>query len=181
MNRRSNKQRVPVIGGLALLLMTSFSLLATPPGRGRIDPIGAEITYFRFFESGQDLVPVDEREYKTRFPKETTRFIAWELNLEYPEKERDLIFDIVGIYYLNGQRYLTRTWNKKIQRGWTDSWHVQSIGTATPGAFEPGNYRLEMFVDEKWVVTGWFEVFSVSEAKGPPLEGDDFPDDLGEL
>lgn len=188
MKRQHDKQRMrsaTVVGAFVLLLTANFSSLAVPPLPGRIDVLNAAVTSLSFFEKGQDLIPKNARQYKSRFPKATTRFIAWELNLEYPEQERDVPFDIVGVYYLDGQRFLTKTWHTYLSRGWTSSWHSQSIGAATPGALEPGKYKLELFVDGGKVATGRFEVVSAAgdavKGKGTPSRDEQFPDDLGDL
>jgi hypothetical protein len=60
-----------------------------------------QVTGLQFYESGYDGLPRDQRVYAERFASETSRYINWELNLEYPAPGLRVDFQITAVYYFS--------------------------------------------------------------------------------
>jgi hypothetical protein len=56
------------------------------------------VTGLRFFESGFQPVPLDQRRYDHRFFADTARFIHWELHLAHPAPGRQTSFTIEEVW-----------------------------------------------------------------------------------
>lgn len=126
---------------------------------GRIAVIDATVTGLRFFESGIDGVPKDERSYQQRFEASEARYINWELNLKFPPVPGDTSFEIDAVYYRPGGGVLGRlTHPARVEAGWTYSWHNRSWGWDAPGHWPRGEYRVELHVDGAKIAAEGFAI-----------------------
>lgn len=133
--------------------------LTREPAAG-IPSLQATVTSVKFFESGIDAVPAEQRVYTTRFPRSTTRLVWWETNLAYPDPGRRIDFSIESFCFGPDGSLLNRqTQNYFIQSPWTSSSHFMGFGGREPGTWAPGVYRVELFVAGQKVAEGTFEVF----------------------
>lgn len=64
-----------------------------------IPAIKARMLTLKFFESGYDVPPYEQRTYYSKFDQETTRFVNWELFLYVKLPEERIDFSIHSIYY----------------------------------------------------------------------------------
>jgi hypothetical protein len=69
----------------------------TPPDAD-IPLLNARVTTLKFYESGNENVPFEQRVYKQSFASETSRYIRWELRLRHPAPGRHIDFSIIAIY-----------------------------------------------------------------------------------
>jgi hypothetical protein len=124
-----------------------------------VPSLSADVSELNFYESGQDGIPYDQREYKTRFSKSATRCINWELNLEFPDPGRRIDFEITAVWYNPDGSVLNRQQKpSRIETGWTDSQHYIGWGWREPGNWDPGIYRIELFIEGQKVAGGSFEI-----------------------
>jgi hypothetical protein len=145
----------------------SPSLRSALEGTGRGDNPGAtmlpipvvEVVSLRFYEGGYDKIPLGQRTYEERFSKSESRYIKWELKLKFPPPGRRIDFDIDAVWYRPDGSVLTPQIKKAyVESGWEGSFHTIGRGWRTPGNWEPGKYRVELFVDGQKIAEGFFEI-----------------------
>jgi len=127
----------------------------------------AQVTEVLFFESGAGMPPVEEREYATRFPKSTARYINYELNLEYPPPERRNEFVIQAVWYgPDGEVFAEDSMDGYIESDWTYSAHASGQGWEEPGKWPVGQHTVELSVGGVLLASGSFEIAGVPSASG---------------
>jgi len=154
------------------------SLLLPPQTRAEsqtvyVPSLNAKVTELRFFESDINSVPYEQRTYTTRFEKSKTRYINWELNLEYPApKGRRVDFDINAVWYQSDGSVLTKQTKKAyVEADWPASYHTMGYGWDKPGNWEVGSYTVELSIKGKKVASGTFEIYEAetsTEQSGSP-------------
>lgn len=136
---------------------------ATPevgPPTWNIPSINAKVTDLRFFETGYDQTPHDQRVYSRKFPKSEARYICWELNLSYSRMEYNVSLVVRPAYYRqDGTQFAEQTKQMIIQQGSSSSWYSYGRGWREPGNWNVGTYRVDLFVDDQKVATGTFEIY----------------------
>ncbi|MDR4497770.1 MAG: tetratricopeptide repeat protein [Candidatus Scalindua sp.] len=124
-----------------------------------ISSLNAKVTGLRFFEGDVKGQPYGQRKYSTVFSKSATRFIYWEMALAFPKSNRKSYFTIVSKFYNPHGNFMTRlTLQSNIEPGWTSSYHYHGYGWKTPGNWEIGTYRVDIFVDNQNVTSGTFTI-----------------------
>jgi hypothetical protein len=123
-----------------------------------------QVTALRFFESGNDGLPRDQRVYAERFASETSRYINWELNLEYPAPGRRVDFQITAIYYFSNsagswEEFFRQTFDTYVEGDWTSSWHGWSYGYDDPGNWTIGSYRVDTLFAGQVIASEQFEIY----------------------
>lgn len=143
------------------------------PPMGGIATIGARVASLRFFETGADLPTQPERRYATRFPP-TTRHIGWELNLSHGVTRQWVPLSIEALLYVSdaqGQQVMQRkVMQSAVPAAWLDSSHADSFGWdddyyfqragngRSPGRWLPGTYRVDLYVLNRKIASGSFEI-----------------------
>ena len=121
--------------------------------------LNASVGGLRFFEKPRGALPRDQRVYAQEFEKATTRYIVWELNLDFPEHGREVKFQIEAVFYHeNGSVFARPTYDTGIKEGWHGSLHTRSWGWEKPGRWPLGFYLVELYIDEELVASGRFAV-----------------------
>jgi tRNA A-37 threonylcarbamoyl transferase component Bud32 len=125
-----------------------------------IPSLQANVSELRFFEGPYTMPPHDERQYTTRFASSSTRYINYELNLEFPEPGRYIEFQVEAVYYQpDGSELTSFTADYHLEADWTTSWHAKGWGWDDPGQWSVGTYYVELYVDGQLIATGAFEVY----------------------
>jgi hypothetical protein len=127
-------------------------------------PLITNVTGLRFFESGNENLPLEQRVYAERFAKETTRYINWELNLEYPALGRGGDFQITAVYYFSNsanewEEFHRHTIDAYVEGDWTSSYYSWGYGFDNPGNWTIGTYRVGLYVEGKEVAGEQFEIY----------------------
>jgi hypothetical protein len=124
-----------------------------------VQAIDAKVTAVRFFESGFDSPPPEQRVYRDRFPRSGTRYIDWELMLTFPKAPKRIDFAIRHVWVRpDGSRENDQTLSAYIDAGWSSSQHTQGWGRAEGGIWQPGTYRVDFYVDGRIVASGTFSI-----------------------
>ena len=132
----------------------------------------AQVTDVLFFESGVGVPPVEEREYAVRLPKSTSRYINYELNLEYPAPEQRIDFVIQAVWYdPDGEIFGEDSMDGYIESDWTSSTHAWGRGWEEPGEWDVGKYVVDLYVGGASLASGSFEITGVPSVSGS-LDGD---------
>jgi hypothetical protein len=92
--RTSRTRRAFALVGWLLVTLLLLPCAWADDPTGSIPSIRATVTGLRFFESGFQAAPLDQRRYDHRFFADTARFIHWELNLAHPAPGRQTSFTI---------------------------------------------------------------------------------------
>lgn len=136
----------------------------TPPKR---DPLSFDrssldryVTTVHFFESGYGSLPVNERAYKTDFPKFQTRYINWEVKLKYPAPGQRIDFNIDAVWRRSdGIIYTQETLRTYMEPNWDNSLHSSGWGNRNPGTWAAGPYVVELYVEGKKIANRSFRIY----------------------
>lgn len=132
---------------------TGFGLLPVP---------NARVTAVRFFESGTQVPEKNLRQYRDRFETSTSRYVNWELDLEFPKAQARVDFAIDAVWYgPDGSIVWRQTRKNYVLPGWTTSWTIYGYGCRTPPChqWEKGRYRVDLLVGSVKVASGSFEAY----------------------
>ncbi|MFB3885353.1 MAG: hypothetical protein ACE144_08985 [Thermodesulfobacteriota bacterium] len=160
--------RVEILFGNVKVAEASFSIYddrastTTPP----VSSVPSEKVYLeyrsvKFFESGATEPPASQREFKTDFPKSTTRYVYFLVetkNLLYRNRaHKPLVF---GKYYnpdgsLRGEAKV----NVDIPSDWEDAELWNAWGWEKPGNWPVGTYRVEIWFGSSKVGEGSFSIY----------------------
>jgi hypothetical protein len=115
-------------------------------------PFNPQVTALRFFESGNEDLPLEQRVYAERFARETTRYINWELNLEHPAPGRRVDFKITAVYLRDtgagsSEEFFRQTLDASVEADWTYSFWYWRYGFDDPGNWATGLYRVDIYFE----------------------------------
>jgi uncharacterized protein YqcC (DUF446 family) len=119
-----------------------------------------EVRDFYLFEAGEDPPAFGSRpKSAVRFPRDTARFIYWELVLDFPAVYRRVEFDIEAAYFdPAGNLWTRQALHTGVDADWTWSNHFFRWGWKDPGHWEPGRYTLELFLWNERIAAARFEI-----------------------
>jgi hypothetical protein len=124
-----------------------------------IPSLQAKVTGFKFYEAGKNNIPQSERQYKRIFEKSPTRFVYWQLSIDYPDPGRRIDFQIRHIWYRpDGATPLEYDRDSHILTGYRSTDITSGKGWQEPGRWDPGTYRVELFAEGKMIAEGSFEI-----------------------
>jgi len=131
---------------------------------------GAVVTDLRFFESGGNAPPEDEREFATSFSKSSTKYIYYQLSLSHPALPHRVDINLTArIYKSDGSLYGEMTQNIYILPDWETSWHLQGWGWEIPGNWPIDTYTLKLFDGADEIVSENFSIVDNASADGLDL------------
>ncbi len=136
--------------------------------------------------------PLIIKGYKDRFQRSSSRYISWELSLEYPAPRQRINFEITQKYYSPDGSVLYQTTNDIffLPPDTTGQYYYGATGWSEPGRWQVGKYRVDLLINGQKVASDSFRIYSsgkepvkqhVPPGKEKPLEDIETPDDLGEL
>ncbi len=132
-----------------------------PPARaaGLLGQMNARVRSIRFFESGYGTLPLDQRNYQSRFPAAAARFINVELAISHDAPDRILSASIVCRYLRNESipagtpRVVVRLEPSSTLTLATGGW-----GSRNPGSWQAGLYAVTCEENGSPLTQGRFEV-----------------------
>ncbi|MEW6659530.1 MAG: hypothetical protein AB1424_12795 [Thermodesulfobacteriota bacterium] len=153
--------RVILKVGDKTLASGSFQVVASRKQEG-FHYLNATVAGIRFFPSPKTVVPYGQRQYTDKFDAQSTPYIYWELSLDYPgPRTHDVEFPITQFWYdPDGKILLTDTVTHLVPAAWSGSYLRDGYGTAAPGFWKPGTYRVILKVGDKTLASGSFQVVS---------------------
>jgi len=142
---------------------------------GAIASLKAEVASLRFFEAGATSPPRAQRGYATQFPLATTRNIVWEVDLRHAAPGRWVPVTFEALLYLadaGGERVVQRkVLQSAVPADWSDTYHLDHFGwyndyyydragstTSSPRRWLPGSYRVDLYVANRMITSGSFEM-----------------------
>jgi hypothetical protein len=137
----------------------TFTVREVSSGGGNESTLRVRATGVRFFESSNRTQPLDERQYRTTFHDDDTRYVQVELGLTYDAPGRVVQFPFACTVGREGAQIVTTlALTATIQPAWTESFHDTGWGNPTPGTWEPGRYRAECRYGDRLVARDWFTI-----------------------
>ena len=126
---------------------------------GQIQSLDAIVTNFRFFESGYDRVPLEERVFEASFDQRTARYIEWQMDHIASVPTEEYVIETKTVLYNSDREVLsTLVMLDKLNLDRTYSYFAWGHGYEEPGHWVPGHYWVEVLVDGTLVAAGGFEV-----------------------
>ena len=124
---------------------------------GDFQKLNAHVVSLKFYPSeGNTVLPQNERVYGERFSLSRTKYIYWELKLEYPATSGIVTFNIESTWYGPKGNVINTSFTKHaIQAGWDSSWHTIGFNA---GKWEPGTYRVVLKINHQEVASGSFQI-----------------------
>ncbi len=140
------------------------SIPAADPARGTkyISSLKAKVTEVRFFESGFDSPPLNQRSYRNSFSRTNTRYVVWELNLEHPAPGERKDFTVDNIWFnAYGTEIFRNSFNTHIAPEWGSSYHNSGYGWRNPSTttWSAGTYRVDLYVEGIKIASESFTVY----------------------
>ncbi len=170
-----NQYQYPVTVNRISIDKNADDVLLSQNNIGYIPSLNAKVTSLRFFESGYNAPPREQRVYSDQFDKSVTRYINWEINLEHPAPGHRIDFVIEQLWYRpNGSLMSRQTFNTSLNPEWTSSYFHHSYGWRNPGNWSNGSYRVDLFVGGQKVTSGSFEIYSAGPADAYFSRGNDY-------
>lgn len=143
----------------------------TGGGDGTFIPaLNARVRGVRFFE-GPDRTPApEERVYRVHFPRSATRYVYFQLQLEFPEARQQIEFPAGAVWYRPDGSVMARSdYTFRIQPSWESSHHNAGRGWDDPGNWPVGSYYVDVFVYGSRVARAGFTIDQDFENPiGPP-------------
>jgi len=133
-------------------------------GRGTryIPSLNATVSEVKFFESGYDATPKDQRVYRTSFSRTNSRYIAWELNLTHPAPGTKKNFVVDAIWFnAYGTEIFRASLNSYVDATWTTSYRNSGYGwrEVSNSTWTAGTYRVDLYVEGTKVASENFTVY----------------------
>ncbi len=131
-------------------------------GTRSIDFLNAKVTHVKFFESGYDPPPMDQRSYRISFSRTGTRYVNWELTLEYPTQGKKKEFVIEHIWSNPSTIEIFRsTFNAYVLENWTYSHHNAGYGwrEKASNTWIAGTYRVDLYVEGVKIASETFNMY----------------------
>jgi hypothetical protein len=163
-----------VLASLVSLLWSQPAALSqTPPGsepaaksEPRLSDLQARVIGLRFFESGRDPLPREQRVYVTRFAQPSTRRVYYDLLLDHPRLGRHLDFVIHTVFtHADGKVFRSFSHDSYIEAAWTGEWHSGYAGWEQPGRWPASRYQVVVTIGGENVASGSFEVEGFGQAQ----------------
>ena len=124
-----------------------------------IASIDSSVQDFRFFESGEGDLALDQRFYTTSFDSKTARYINWELNLDYPQPGQRIDFIIHTVWYKSdGSIDFKQDTNTHVESDWAGSYHCNGIGWDQEGNWEKDIYTVVLYINSIEIARASFQV-----------------------
>ena len=150
---------------------------------GRIAEINASVQSVQFYEASANPFDRKDRRYATRF-SQTARHVVWELDLQHVATGQWVPLPIEALLYLvepSGARLVQRKvmhsavpgdWKNTYHSdsfGWDDDYYWDRTGTSqySPRGWMAGSYRVDLYVANRKVASGSFQIQPTPGAPQP--------------
>jgi hypothetical protein len=162
-------EQLVIAGNLDVSWQTDAPFHVVTEQGGTSPPFDPAVAELRFYESGYEDLPLEQRVYEERFASENSRYINWELDLEYSAPGSPVDFKITAIYLRDTgagswEEFHRHTVDAHVEEEWTGSLHWSGYGYDDPGNWAIGFYRVDIYFeglgsDGQLIASQGFEVF----------------------
>lgn len=135
------------------------AMAASEPAK--ILPTSKHFISMRFFESGYNSLPYNERTYKKEFAAPDIRYINWELNLQHPAPGTRIEYDVEALWKnANASIFNRQSLHTHMAAAWRLPYTTYSLGNKAVGtAWQPGTYTVELYIGSEKIATETFKVY----------------------
>ena len=138
---------------------TQAALQSTRQAPGYIASIQGWFTDLNFYESANEIIPIDQRVYSNTFDHKTARYIFWQIGFDREQAGQVVNFTIDWtIYNPDGSVMGQASSDTGFEADWADMWTTDGWGFDNPGNWPPGNYRAEFYIDQQKITEGTFTI-----------------------
>jgi hypothetical protein len=125
----------------------------------RVPSLDGDVT-LRLFEKGPGDDPSFGRaDYRDRFSGTVARFVCFEVESVHEPIPTRVESSFAAVLYKNGAAYATSDrMTRRTDPGARTSWFRNCIGGKTPGRWEPGPYRFDIYFDGQKAVSHAFVI-----------------------
>jgi len=123
-----------------------------------LSTIDSYVESIKLFESGAEAPEKGKRFYRTKFRKNDTRYVNWELNLQHMFRDRTDYRFHYFIYDENNEIFGEQVNDSYFEADWQDSTHNGGWGFKNSGNWKQGNYRVELYIDDELIATAPFQI-----------------------
>ncbi len=125
-----------------------------------LEDLNARVDSLLFFEGGTVLPSLEERVYESRFAREESRYIYWELGLTHAPPGHRMDFSLEAVYYQSDGTVFARDAGAFfVEPGWQDSYHAMGEGWQAPGQWPEDRYRVDLYSEGDVIATGYFDIY----------------------
>ncbi|MCD4832773.1 MAG: ankyrin repeat domain-containing protein [Bacteroidales bacterium] len=119
------------------------------------------VSNIKFYESSDQITPYNQREYKRIFASTNTRYLGYEVLLNYTLEESKKDFTLKAIWYKgNGKEIYTEFLNNYVDANWQSSFHTGLYGNVRYGAaWKPGLYYIDIYLNDQKMANAYFVVY----------------------
>lgn len=137
------------------------STTASTSSPAAILPTNKHANFIRLFESGDSLLPYNQRTYSKEFSATQTRLINWELNLVHPAPGQRIEYDVEAICKrIDGSLIARKIEHAFIEADMQYPYTSGSIGNDIAGKYwQPGVYMIELYIGGEKITTDSFKVY----------------------
>ncbi len=141
---------------------------------------GATVSNLQFFESDENIPPVNERKFTNSFLKSSSRSIFYQLSLSHTELSARVDITLKARYYkADGSLFGEFDHNTYMLPEWKTSWHVNGWGWQKPDNWQLGNYTVKLFYGTEEIASGNFSIVNeINEPDETSIEGLDIPNGI---
>jgi hypothetical protein len=126
-----------------------------------IPSLRATVDSVRFFESGYDSPPLDQRRYATTFARRSARYIFVELRLSHPAPDGPESARVTCTYYRSDGIVLGKPADEVRPTPGTEATYWDFWwGWEDPGNWAPGTYRVECSAEGRVIAEKTFQIRS---------------------
>ncbi len=120
----------------------------------------ATVASLQFFEDGKKAPAVSRRFYQTRFPRRSSQYIYWQLNLDIKKPAgKPVPFTLGATWYgPDGTVIFRQSSALSLAPEAATATYLESLGYLQPGRWLPGSYRVELTIGGQAVAQGTFQV-----------------------
>lgn len=156
-------QFILIILALSLGLVSCATTQTAPVSSAPSEKVYLEFKFVKFFEgAGNATAPESDNQFKTDFPRSTTRYVHFMVNaknLLYRNRSQKPL--IIGRYYypdgtLFGEARIDTV---EVPTGWNDAELWTGWGWDKPGNWTLGTYRVEVLFGNRKVAEGKFTIY----------------------
>jgi tetratricopeptide (TPR) repeat protein len=101
-----------------------------------------------------------QRQFASRFPKSSTQFVYYQIEIKNPWKYISVEYKLLARYYKPDGSVMGEIEDQIVTQPERETFrHTRGWGWEKAGNWPPGVYRVEVFIDSEYRITGEFTIF----------------------
>ena len=150
--------RLYQIGGPELALR--YAEIASSSSARRETETELEILDLRFYAAGSYAPEVSQRQFASRFPKSSTQFVYFQVEMKNPWQYISAKYKLLARYYPPDGSLMGEMEDEiETRPEWRTFWHTRGRGWQEAGKWTPGVYRVEILIDDQHRITEESTIF----------------------